>query len=148
MLSCCGSLAICTVLSPALLTLYGADTPGAVALLTLGVDAAAVYLARWCLEPDLAAEACGLTRTLSQTLTLSLTLTQPSLAADAIVSAVTSGENSWLNWLFTILNVESKNSHDVMSMIIVIWSPTGSHFDRAHLLIEIAWIGVNRHSWA
>ena len=52
--------ATCSVLAPPYLALWGADTPGASALLTLCVDAAAVYMERWGREEELAAEACHL----------------------------------------------------------------------------------------
>lgn len=58
--------ATCAVLSPTLLRLWGADTPGAAGLLTLCVDAAVVYLRRWPLEADVAEEACALLAALAR----------------------------------------------------------------------------------
>ena len=56
----------CTVLFPPFLALWGADTPGAAALLALCVDASAVYLLRWSTEHEAAAEACSLLAALAR----------------------------------------------------------------------------------
>ena len=58
--------ATCTVLFPPFLSQWGADTQGATALLSLCVDASAVYLLRWSSEQDTAAEACELLAALAR----------------------------------------------------------------------------------
>jgi hypothetical protein len=58
--------AACSVLSPQFLALWGSDTPGASALLSLCVEAAAVYIVRWPSEIETAAEACALLAALAR----------------------------------------------------------------------------------
>ena len=58
--------ATCSIISPALLALWGSDTQGANDLLSLCVDAAAVYLLRWPSEADAAHEACALLASLGR----------------------------------------------------------------------------------
>ena len=58
--------ATCSVLSPAYLALYGTDTPGAASLLSLCVDAAAMYIVRWSSEAETGEEACQLLAALAR----------------------------------------------------------------------------------
>ena len=57
---------MCSVLSPVYMSLWGADTPGASSMLTMCVDAAAVYIVRWGSEAETAAEGCELLAALAR----------------------------------------------------------------------------------